>query len=383
MTGREMLRPGFVRVSLPWFTTGPELEFVLAALKLVAASGWAALPLYTFNDETAEWKHRRHEQNLSRTRRWLGAAVFSAESVANGLAPPAKRPPAEDKLAGLAAEEYYTAVLAEAAETLRGAVEQPAQALAAVNGSAAAIADQELLLGEEHARLRWFLYPAEALTLLKKQAAQQGWPAAGPLATGAQPVAPAVGAVAAKGPFSVKVYEAVGEAAAVLAVDASAGHETVLQAEPAGHQPEPEKLAAAAAAAAAACGDGTACSGAGCSDAAAAVVVQAEHGGDAAKGATAGTRSEEFATAFLADMPPTPTSEATTAAAADGGEPAVASEHRWVFHPPGKKLLKKVFEAVSENAMLKDGDRSCPTPPLPPPPPPTTTTAAFVLLLLQ
>lgn len=53
----EYLRPGFCRVSLPFFMSDSELAFVLEALKMVATEGWKILPQYIVNPETGQWRH--------------------------------------------------------------------------------------------------------------------------------------------------------------------------------------------------------------------------------------------------------------------------------------------------------------------------------------
>ena len=53
----EMLRPGFARISLPFFMPDTEMAFVLEALKMVATEGWKLLPQYILNPETGEWRH--------------------------------------------------------------------------------------------------------------------------------------------------------------------------------------------------------------------------------------------------------------------------------------------------------------------------------------
>lgn len=46
---REVLRPGFSRLNLPWFMPDDKVNFVLAALAFVAEHGWKLLPLYRLN----------------------------------------------------------------------------------------------------------------------------------------------------------------------------------------------------------------------------------------------------------------------------------------------------------------------------------------------
>lgn len=65
-----LFRPGFTRISLPFFIPDAEADFILDAIKFVASHGWAFLPLYRYNPSTAEWVHRQHDP--SRDRKWLG-----------------------------------------------------------------------------------------------------------------------------------------------------------------------------------------------------------------------------------------------------------------------------------------------------------------------
>ncbi|CAG4937893.1 unnamed protein product [Parnassius apollo] len=53
----EHMRPGFCRISLPFFMSDTELAFVLEALKMVATEGWKILPQYVINTETGQWRH--------------------------------------------------------------------------------------------------------------------------------------------------------------------------------------------------------------------------------------------------------------------------------------------------------------------------------------
>lgn len=53
-----MLRPGFTRISLPYFMSDAEVAFVLEAVKMVATEGWKLLPQYILYPEVGEWKHR-------------------------------------------------------------------------------------------------------------------------------------------------------------------------------------------------------------------------------------------------------------------------------------------------------------------------------------
>jgi hypothetical protein len=88
--------------------------------RLVADMGWACLPQYTFNADTGEWKHRRHDAVQTKTRRWLGAVRYGSEgmtmlgakkreSMAGAQLPPLGR-------------EYYELCLAEGSAILEKCV---------------------------------------------------------------------------------------------------------------------------------------------------------------------------------------------------------------------------------------------------------------------
>lgn len=47
----EMLRPGFARISLPYFMSDSEVGFILEAVKMVATEAWKLLPQYILNPE--------------------------------------------------------------------------------------------------------------------------------------------------------------------------------------------------------------------------------------------------------------------------------------------------------------------------------------------
>ncbi|WP_395297570.1 aminotransferase class V-fold PLP-dependent enzyme [Kitasatospora hibisci] len=56
--GFEGIKPGWTRVSFPYFTTDEALEYVLAAVELVASDGHRLLPDYAFDPRTGLWRHR-------------------------------------------------------------------------------------------------------------------------------------------------------------------------------------------------------------------------------------------------------------------------------------------------------------------------------------
>ncbi|CAH0719206.1 unnamed protein product, partial [Brenthis ino] len=71
----EHLRPGFCRVSLPFFMSENELAFVLEALKMVATEGWKILPQYVVNSQTGQWTH--HTCSVLRDKKSLYSLRFN------------------------------------------------------------------------------------------------------------------------------------------------------------------------------------------------------------------------------------------------------------------------------------------------------------------
>ena len=54
----EVLRPGYTRVSLPYFADAATVRYVLDALLFVAEHGWKLLPQYTCDAASGEWRLR-------------------------------------------------------------------------------------------------------------------------------------------------------------------------------------------------------------------------------------------------------------------------------------------------------------------------------------
>lgn len=70
----ELLRPGFTRISLPYFINDAELAFVMEAVKMVATEGWKLLPQYVVDLNTGEWRH--HTNAVFKDRKWLSSIRY-------------------------------------------------------------------------------------------------------------------------------------------------------------------------------------------------------------------------------------------------------------------------------------------------------------------
>jgi selenocysteine lyase/cysteine desulfurase len=58
--GCEGIKPGWVRVNFNYFLSETQFQFILDAIHLIATDGWRLLPHYTFDPDTGEWRHIRH-----------------------------------------------------------------------------------------------------------------------------------------------------------------------------------------------------------------------------------------------------------------------------------------------------------------------------------
>ncbi|OWZ00908.1 hypothetical protein PHMEG_00027801 [Phytophthora megakarya] len=149
---KEMLRPGFTRMSFPYFMSTAELEYVLAAVNFVATDGWKFLPQYKFNHKSGVWKHWTRFTKFP-DRKWIShfATALEEKTRSKNLADD------EETLAAHRAEN-----LAEARRLVDevNAKSVPSQVVAASAAQMLEEADDEAL--------RWFVYPSEAAEAIKK-----------------------------------------------------------------------------------------------------------------------------------------------------------------------------------------------------------------------
>ena len=69
------MRPGFVRLSLPYFASNAEVEYALSAVHAVANHGWRLLTLYRLDTKTGEWRHKSRARSFPE-RKWLAHLNF-------------------------------------------------------------------------------------------------------------------------------------------------------------------------------------------------------------------------------------------------------------------------------------------------------------------
>ncbi|CAL1261750.1 unnamed protein product [Larinioides sclopetarius] len=136
----EVLRPGFIRLTLPFFMPDGDINFILEAVALVAKHGWKLLPQYIFNPETGEWKHRKHQVFLSR--KWIGSISYKTGHFVAKESNIEKGTPKKPR-----------DLLEEVVEIFQNSTSEAMRKFTP---------DQQLIFDAESSELRWFLLPSEA-----------------------------------------------------------------------------------------------------------------------------------------------------------------------------------------------------------------------------
>ncbi|RUS69527.1 hypothetical protein EGW08_022710, partial [Elysia chlorotica] len=144
---REILRPGFVRLNLPYFMTEECLQFVLEAVKMTAEHAWMLLPQYLFNPETAEWR-QKHFQTF-KDRKWLGHISYQSGHMKY-------HEPRRNSKGPLPTS--YQDCLAKAKKIFADAKKLRLK-----------IPDQSALFDADAGKCRWFCLPSEANACLLQQ----------------------------------------------------------------------------------------------------------------------------------------------------------------------------------------------------------------------
>lgn len=71
----ESLRPGFTRITFPFFMSESEIGYIMEALKMVATEAWKLLPQYVVDDGSGDWRH--NSNSLAKERKVLGAIRYT------------------------------------------------------------------------------------------------------------------------------------------------------------------------------------------------------------------------------------------------------------------------------------------------------------------
>ena len=146
----EVLRPGFARLNLAWFSSDAEVDYILEAVAMTCERAWTLLPQYRFNNETGEWKH--FDDLDYKERKWLGSISYASGAFEF-------RGKRQQRKTNAGEEPDYKALLEAAESVFAGAKRQ---------ASKRHVPDQRVLFtaNTETERLRWFLLPFEAKQIL-------------------------------------------------------------------------------------------------------------------------------------------------------------------------------------------------------------------------
>ena len=149
----EMLRPGYTRVSLPYWLSRAEIDYVVDAILFVAQSGAHYLPKYTFNPATGLWAHRSLLTHFP-SRKWISSFdVLRAAPLPHAAAAAQGQSPLQQVLSGWDGcrdvEQLLSRVMQEARASLLSAAGDGSADTARV------VADPAV------ERCRWFYLPGD------------------------------------------------------------------------------------------------------------------------------------------------------------------------------------------------------------------------------
>ncbi|GMH76596.1 hypothetical protein TL16_g07135 [Triparma laevis f. inornata] len=146
----EVLRPGYTRLSTPYYMSDETVEYVLEAVKFVCDYGALFLLEYRIDLRTGEWRHKsRVGKPLGKERVWLNN--FELNNLEGGEIEKETRPE----------QEVYRATLKNAEKLVQDLKADKRRVEKTLSMS------KESGLSEQYEGLRWFLYPREAAEIIK------------------------------------------------------------------------------------------------------------------------------------------------------------------------------------------------------------------------
>ncbi|CAI5715820.1 unnamed protein product [Peronospora destructor] len=149
---KEILRPGFTRMSFPYFMGTAEIEYMLTAVNFVATDGWKFLPQYKFDHKSGVWKHWTRFTKFP-NRKWISHFATSLEGKARSKS-------LDDNDETLASHRAKN--LAEARQLANEARGK------SFDSQVVATSAAQMLEEADDEALRWFVYPSEAVEAIKK-----------------------------------------------------------------------------------------------------------------------------------------------------------------------------------------------------------------------
>ena len=171
----EIIEPGLVRISLPYYASSADVAFVAEAVAFIAQHGWKFVPQYVPDPRSGEWRHAGARSMPCADS--LADIDYSSgemrvhQPVDDASAPATHRSVCEAAGGGPA---RHSAALAEAHARASAAVEH-----LKLNGGAGLAAS---VLSPSSEAFRWFLMPAEAAAMARgtqPTAESHFWPPVG------------------------------------------------------------------------------------------------------------------------------------------------------------------------------------------------------------
>ena len=190
----EVLRPGFARVSLPYFASDAEIDYTLAAVHAVATHGWRLLPIYRMDAKTGEWRHVARARSFPE-RKWLAHMKFP---LADDDEEADATIPSEDDIAAALREQMHIGLriletcgqyrdgeqevrtkngqlrmpntggnASDERMMLAGGRDDDESRLSYVGDDDIDVARDAATSVERGDALRWFMFPSEAISLLQ------------------------------------------------------------------------------------------------------------------------------------------------------------------------------------------------------------------------
>ncbi|GMI09175.1 hypothetical protein TrLO_g12376 [Triparma laevis f. longispina] len=139
----ELLRPGYLRISLSYYTPPSTVDYIVKAVSFISTHGYKLLPQYTCDAATGDWHHINDKKE--KQRKWLTGIDYNKVNNSNASLP-------------IPLPEQFASALSEA----RALVEVAEREMSRNTPVAAAE-----ILPPGAAGLRWFLLPSEAATIMR------------------------------------------------------------------------------------------------------------------------------------------------------------------------------------------------------------------------
>lgn len=159
---QEALKPGFTRMSFPYFMDASEVDYILRAVHFVANDGWRFLPQYRFDARTGSWTHilRLNCSFDTKRLREFTELIGGEESLSRTSA-------MRNAIGGT--ERWSDAETTLSVATHRAENLALAKKIATISVSKSDVLDAEsqTRLDASYEPLRWFAYPQDALSMLK------------------------------------------------------------------------------------------------------------------------------------------------------------------------------------------------------------------------